>query len=124
MSAAGDNSEDQEPLLCIKTTETTAQCMSLGYWREEHALTPEEEASTVECSESSENEDSSDPVCCPGGSTSFVNNNSTECCAWHIGRRSMDDATPACCPRVDACGVCGGNGTSIDADSVFLYLPA
>lgn len=121
---AGDTTQEEEPLLCIKTTATSAQCMSLGHWREEYALTSEQEPSTAMCSETPADKDSSDSVCCPGGSVSFVSDNTTECCAWRIGRRSVDDATPACCPFVDACGVCGGNGTSVDADSEFLCLSA
>jgi hypothetical protein len=109
---------EQEPLLCMKTSSVTAQCMSRSYWREEHDVSADQEGTVLECSTPARDEEkTTESVCCPRDSVAFLTDDGTQCCPWQVGRRSVEDARPACCPIVDACGVCGGNGTVVDADS-------
>jgi hypothetical protein len=115
--------EIAEPLYCIKKSPFYAQCMTLPRWRTEvgeAAGLPE----VLECNNAA-GAATTAGVCCGYGSVPLVQvqdgvDKSSTSCPWVIGK-AADGSGPECCLEVDACGICGGSGKSIDADSASHY---
>ena len=64
-------------------------------------------------------------VCCGRGAVPVrIGSRRSECCPWVVGLAAGEGGDGgderACCLEVDACGVCGGNATAVDADSAPL----
>lgn len=137
-SAAGSSGDSVH---CVKVDSSSAQCLTIPQWRSRGNHTADAVPEILECS-SAEDEgqavgadvngtasgetggvsggEGDEGVCCSHGSMPVrVGDRRSECCPWAVGLEPGGAAAGAgtgCCLALDACGVCGGDATVVDAD--------